>query len=165
MAEHLIVPENITDATGQWTPAQEVGIDAMASLEWRKLLKEVDPRLDLIYAKPNAVAFPIPDRWYIIRRNEAAPVAFWVVQDENGTYCPFSQAHFDRFRQGDTATNPDLWKKMAGAAMARKERAQRAMDEKRAEFRERLLERLDHNHETTVAITPAMAMKLRSPDA
>lgn len=140
----LVLPDNVLQATEQYVPPEQVARDFQESRWFRDLLQSVDRRLDLIFVKPGAEAFEHDCRFYIIRRNEQTVPSFWVIQDEQGQYCEPQERHFRRFMQGDSATNPDLWRDFLMVREARLAKGRKAAEELRREIREKLAERLDY---------------------
>jgi hypothetical protein len=149
----LLVPQNILDATNEYSSA-EYELDQV--MDFRKYLKQIDSRLDVIWVKPGAKVFPKGNRWYIIRRNETVMPSFWLVEDEHENYCVPDERHLNKLREYDTAAHPDVWKKFQRAHTERKLRAEKAIEAKREEFRTKLAERLDHVFDANILVTPAM---------
>lgn len=163
----LLIPDNALDATGEYLSPAEAARHCVEAAWFRKLLKSVDPRLDLIFVKPGSKVFEHSPRFYITRRSENAHDQYWVIQDREGNYCVPTQEHFDRFQSGDAAKRPSLWKEYEANREARVERARKHKEELRREFREKLTERLDHIYDPArVLITGSHKQKLEgSKDA
>jgi len=145
----LYAPGTVNEANEEWTEAQESSSKAIA---FRRLLKEVDPRLDLLWVKENAEFFPIACRWYIVRWNENVDASYWVIQTDDGEYSDPEMEHFNRLRQNDTA-NVDVWEEYQKARVSREKSSANRLEELRREFREKLTERLDHIYNASVPIT------------
>jgi hypothetical protein len=150
----LLLPDDVLQATDQYVPAEQVARDFAESRWFRDLLQGVDSRLDLIFVKPGAPSFEHSCRFYIIRRNEMAQPSYWVIQGEQGEYCEPQERHFRRFMQGDSATNPNLWREFMMVREARIARARRNAEELRREVREKLKERLDFVYDGPGLLVP-----------
>jgi hypothetical protein len=161
LVDGLWMPERVEQAR-----EQQEGVEGVAAaLAFRRRLKELDSRLDLFYSKPTATAFK-PHRWIITRRNDLVPDSYWLVEGEDGEYCEPSDKHFQRLQEYDTQAHADVWKRMEREQKRRRESGEKKHEEKRREFREKLLERLDHEFETTVPVTSADKAALdRKPSA
>lgn len=128
---------------------------------FRVRLKQIDARLDLIWVKRGATSFPVPGRWYIVRRtNDGAAAAFWVVQDDRGRYCDPTDQHLERLQAMDSHAHPDVWRRMQRTRRAEDAGRKKATEEKRREFRETLLERLDFNNRVQIPVTGADKAKI-----
>lgn len=128
---------------------------------FRARLKQIDERLDLIWVKRGATSFPVPGRWYIVRKGEHARAnAFWVVQDEHGRYCDPTDQHLERLRAMDSYAHPDVWRRLERSRRADEAAARKRREETRREFREKLLERLDFNHRVQVLVDSAAKEKV-----
>lgn len=141
----LIIPPNILDATEEFDTVspREAARHGYEAIWFREELKSLDPSLDLIFVKPGSRVFPESPRFYITKYREHTNDAFWVIQDENGNYCPPDQRHLDRFMQGDTHRNPRLRDEYQKTREMRKRRAAKRKAELLDQFEEMLLERLD----------------------
>ena len=139
----LLLPDDALQATDQYVPPERVARDSAEARWFIDLLQGVDPRLTLIFVKPGAPSFEHSCRFYIVRWNENAQPSYWVIQDEHGGYCEPQERHFRRFMQGDSATNPHLWRDFMMVRDTRIRNAQKAAEELRREVREKLAERLD----------------------
>lgn len=144
-------PESDLDFTEEWDEATAID----QCVDFRRALKQIDSRLDLIYAKEGAKALK-GNRWYIIRRNDNLPPQLWEIEDENGEYCEPDERHMRRFLEGDTARHPDLYRKFEQARVDRKLRAEKAIEDKSEEFRSKLGERLNHVFDGRIAVTGTM---------
>lgn len=89
-----------------------------------RALKDIDPRLSLIKAKPNAMAPGMkPNYWHVKRHNDApAPDTYITIEGVLGEFIEPSSGWLDRFR-ADDAWNNGGWdameKKWAQRAAAR----------------------------------------------
>lgn len=160
----LVLPENVLDATGSYVDPEQAAQDTLVMLEWNRLIKDLDPRLSFHFVPPQdptkPTMWPKDQRWYLVRRNELVADSFWVVEDEQGEYCTFSRKHYDKFREMDTHRSPHVWREFRKREEARLAAVEKRTQEKRREFREKLLERLEFNDTTTIAVTPEMKERL-----
>lgn len=164
------VPGSIAMGLGLWVPdetreefaiAEHAEGDVDIALAFRRKLKDVDSRLDLIWVKSNATSFPVTRRWYITRKtNEGKYSAFWIVQTDTGKYCPPTDQHFEALMARDSWAHPDVWNRLRRTRQTEQRQAAGRREEQRREFREKLLEQLDFNHRVQTAITPADKAKL-----
>lgn len=126
--------------------SEQIDYDAAGEVAHARLflvgLKEIDPRLDLVYAKPNSTLLQ-GGYWYIVRRNDDAPPAFWVVQNDDGSPCAPDERHLQRMHEMDTARNGGYEAFNRGRDEAKK-KAERERVETHREFREKLDEKLAH---------------------
>lgn len=144
-----------------WTPQSE--LEATAEYEVERIkgrmswflgeLKKLDSRLGLIYIKPGSTVFPKSPRWAITRKNELTLPSYWIIEDENGNFCEPDQRHLDRMHQMDAA------KSKTSAAQILEDERRRVDAEKRAakeetsrEFREKLLDRLNHIYDPRISV-------------
>jgi hypothetical protein len=88
-----------------------------------------------------------------VRRAEHHPDQFWVIQDDDGSYCEPDERHFQRFVEGDTAAHPDVYRKIRRKREEAALRVEKTIERKRDEFRTKLGERLAHIFDTQIAIT------------
>lgn len=152
-SDGIAVPDDYLDATDEYNEADAID----QCVDFRRWLKEVDSRFDLVYVKVGAKSWPKDNRWYIVRRNDnGLPANIWVVEDEQGDYCEPNERHAARLREMDAAAHPRLWDDI------QKRRAKKALDVElrheatRDEFRTKLGERLDSIFGSSVAITEKM---------
>ncbi len=144
----LWVPDEARDEIERLENA-ETDIDVAAA--FRRRLRAVDARLDIIWVKRGATSFPVPGRWYITRQSEdGAASAFWVVQTEGGHYTPPTDQHFDALMARDTWGHPDVRRRILATQAEEKAAAQKKMEDSRREFREKLLEQLEFNNRVQV---------------
>ena len=161
---------SIAMGLGLWVPdevreeilrAEDAGGDRQRAIAFRKQLKGIDPLLDIIWVKRGTTSFPVGGRWYIVRYGEHAKAkAFWVVQDDQGRYCPPTDQHLERLQAKDSHAHPDVWERMRRTREATTAASKKRMEETRREFREKLLERLTFNHSTQIRVKSDYAPKL-----
>lgn len=163
----LLLPPNITDATETFVPAEQAAQDGMVAAEFRKLLKQLDPRLDIVFVFPTTEPspWPVTGRFYMIRHNELTDDSFWMVQDEMGGYSAPTMQHFHALCAHDSHAHPDVWKKVLKGNDKRVKDAESRMEAKRAEFREKLLERLEFNYSSQLAVTERIKKQMERGDA
>jgi hypothetical protein len=122
----------------------EAGPDILVAAAFREHLKAIDPQLDCIWVKPNARNFPNPGRWHIVRwHSNPELTCYWVVQDEKGDYCEPGEFHLQRLMAIDSRTQ-DRMRQIQDARNSRATKRRARVEETRREFREKLMDRLDH---------------------
>lgn len=127
--------------------------DSHQAWVFRTQLKELDTnRIDMIRTLAGC-EFAEGDRYLIVYRSEDGLVSFFLIQDEDGSFCDPDERHWDRLMRYDQArSNGSLLDKF------RKERemvvaaGKVAHEDKRAEFRERLDDAFSHLFDSKVAI-------------
>ena len=75
-----------------------------------------------------------------------------MVEGEDGDYSPFTERHYQEFQANDTWAHPDRLPNAVRALEARRAAEKKRDSEKHREFREKLLERLDFNHERSIVV-------------
>lgn len=148
----LLVPDNPLLAGDEY----EAEHDVAAALDFRRFLKQIDERLDLIFVKKGAKAFPKGERWYIVRHNEGAPPSYWLIEDENDQFCLPDHRHLARLQEYDTAAHRDVWRKFTQRRLDKQLRHDKKMDAKSEEFRTKLGERLGFEFDAQIAVTSGM---------
>ena len=147
----LVIPGMAADEI-DYDAAQDMAVAAM----FRLMLKDYDNQLDLVFARPGA-EFLKGGYWHIVRRNpEPYPASFWEISEPDGSYCAPREEHFRRLQEMDAATNPTFYedyRKRRAAAVAAGEKLE---EEKHREFREKLLDRMNHLYRPQVHISGAM---------
>jgi hypothetical protein len=148
----LWVPDEVR---AEYAVAEESDRHWELAVEFRKVLKAVDERLDIIWVKQGATNFPVAGRWYVTRRSDEGHSCFWVIQTADGKYCPPSQQHLERLQAMDSHAHPDVWNRLRRARQEEQRAAQKRKAETRREFREKLLERLDFNNRVQIPVSTA----------
>lgn len=119
------------------------------------MLQALDPNLRLVWVKHDAKNFSDPGRWHIVRFHPNPElVAYWVVQNPDGSYCEPTERHLERLRQMDSHTRDvmeDIRQRRKAKAAARR----KLVDERRREFREKLTERLEHIASSKISVPRA----------
>ena len=156
VSKELVIPDNPFDARDEWATIEEAQRDVAAALDFRRLLKDIDSRLDLIWVKEGTRAFPKGERWYIRRHNDYGMDNYWLVEDEHEDFCVPDIRHLRRLQEYDTAAHPDVWQKFVKRRLDKQLRAEKAMEEKSLEFRTKLGERLAHEFDAQIAVTSGM---------
>lgn len=155
----LFLPEEVQE---QFAIADEAERHWDQAQEFQKQLTAIDVRLEIIYVKANATDFPVPNRWYIVRRGgeHGKASCFWVIQTDQGKYSPPTQQHLEALQARDSFAHPDVWKRME-RTRREEERVKKAKrDDQHAEFRGRLEERLTYNDRVQIAVTGEDKAKL-----
>ena len=152
------------------TYADEVDLEAAKSyasaMLFREWLKEIDPRLDIVWAKAGSKNIR-GERWYIIRRNDNAPISWWMVND--GTpdegYADPGPEHIERLRQMDSAARPGAWHEYRKRCEERERQGKRKREEIFARMREALEERLAHEYDTSISVSKGLVVPEHIADA
>jgi hypothetical protein len=126
-------------------------------------LHDIDHRLQLRFAKPGARLLD-EGYWYFIRFNDAgvAP-SYWKLTEKGGLddehgpgYSHPEWAHIESLQKRDTWRHPHVWREYEKRrANARRDREKHS-EELHREFREKLLDRLNHIYGVQIAVTGAM---------
>jgi hypothetical protein len=159
---HLWLPEN--------EHAEDLVVDRAwerlgAAREFRAALKAIDERLDLVWAPEGSTSVPKDNRWYIIRRGDSGIGGMWMCEDEHGEYCEPNERHLDALCQMDPSKTGNAHRRIADGRAARKAAREAHRADKSAEFRESLLDRLDHIYDARVFVSAANAAKLQKTPA
>ncbi len=142
-------------------PHDEAEHDVDVASAFRKRLKGVDARLDLMFVKRGAKNFPVGGRWYITRQGDHGRAqSFWVIQTDQEGYCAPTEQHFQALMARDSWGHPDVWQRMRRQQADEKRAIKSAGEAKHTEFREKLEERLAHNHGSHVAVSAEDKEKL-----
>lgn len=161
MTEPTLLSENVLDATEEFDEAYDIAAAAL----FRRRIKDLDPRLDLIFVKEGAKHFPISPRWYIIRRNELVTPTFWVIETPEGEYCMPTELHYQGLLKLDTWSSR---RSVVDEVKAKQERKKRDKEKRKAalseQFRETLLDRLEHLANPRVAV-PELPASMEDADA
>lgn len=146
-----------------WLPGEEISSEEYALAEaaqdfemvarFRASLKEIDERLDVVWAKPGAQGFPKPGYWYIVRLNDAPfPPTLWCVEDAEGGYAIPSEADLEALKLADTYTKRDAYTEL----VERREREQRRRDKRDADRRDeregQISEIVSHHLDTRISV-------------
>jgi hypothetical protein len=139
--------------------AEEYDIHAARGIGYavgaRKLLKEIDSRLDVIWAKEGSTSLQ-GGRWYIVRNNDDAPPTYWCVQNPDGSYADIGPEHVERMKAIDAAAHPGLYKRFRDAETKRRLANKKTSEDKHREFREKLEERIASMMDASIFVTPQM---------
>lgn len=141
------IPLDVLSATDEYVVAEKLASAVM----FRRRLKEIDSRLDLIFVHERSIVFPDSPRYYIIRRNDVGPTAYWVIQTPDGEYCEPGEEHIQALQRKDAASRnlADELRRAHEKAELEKQKAKVARSE---QFREALNERLSHVLDTRIAV-------------
>jgi hypothetical protein len=117
-----------------------------------QMLQTLDPQLRLVWVKEGAQNFEDPGRWHIVRfHNNPELSAYWVIQNEDGSYCEPQMRHFERLQQMDTHTR-DVMESIRQRRKAKDAARRKHFDEKRRMFRELLEERLEQIAGSSISV-------------
>jgi hypothetical protein len=152
-SDGIDVPADYLDATEEY----DEGAAIDQCIDFRRWLKGLDARFDLVYVKIGARSWPKDNRWYIVRRSDSGlPANIWVVEDEQGDYCEPDERHARRLQEMDTAAHPRLWSEIQKRKEQRKIRSALRHEATREEFRTKLGERLDHIFDGRISVDERM---------
>jgi hypothetical protein len=130
--------------------------DIAVARAFDEMLKTLDPRLRCFWVKADSVNFENPGRWHVgFFHSNPELRTYFVVQDPDGSYCEPSERHFEELKRRDSWTR-NAYSDIERARAQRKGRAVRAFEEKRREFREKLLDRLGHIHDSRISVPRAI---------
>jgi len=124
--------------------------------EYVRLLKQVDERLDLVYAKPDAHFVSKGDRWYIIRRGDTGIGGMWVCEDEAGEYTFPHEGHLNALRSLDVQKHGDVTARLADERRKKQEAADLHKLATKELFRSELNDRIAHTHDARIAVPKAL---------
>jgi hypothetical protein len=157
------LPETARD---EWSTVNEAERATLDAAIFDGLLKQIDPRLQLRWIKAGARSFPEDcwARWLIVRLNEGTYPTYWVVQNPDGSYSEPDERHLEALRSLDEASHPGVYQRYRKRLAAEAADRQYRKTEKRREFRETLLDRLNHVFDVRVAVTAAHKEKLSGED-
>ncbi len=146
----LAAPELVlSDRTSEQIDYQAAH-EVASVMGFRVALQEIDPRLDVVFAKPGAKVLD-GGYWYIVRFNDNAPPSFWKVSDEHDAPCAPDERHLRRMHEIDTTRNGGYQRfERIREQAARAEQKQR--EEQHREFREKLDERLGHLYGSRIVV-------------
>jgi hypothetical protein len=122
---------------------------------FRHSLKQLDTRLDLVWAKPGAEALD-GGFWYIVRRNDDAPASYWKIQTEQGEYADPGPEHLEWLKSIDSHRHPGVYHDHRKRQDERVRQGKKRMEELHREFREKLEERVAQLYGTSIAVTGEM---------
>ena len=124
--------------------------------EFRARLNDLDPQLDLVYAKPGATFVAKDDRWYIIRRTDTGIGGMWVCEDENGEFTFPNEAHLNALRALDVQRHGDVALRLAIEREKKEQAEQREKDLRSEAFRSELGERISSVYDSTISVPKAV---------
>ena len=124
--------------------------------EFTKQLKQLDERLDLVYAKPNAKFVSKGDRWYIIRRGDNGIGGMWICEDENGDFTFPNESHLNALKALDVQRHGDVNDRLAKEREKKKNQAELDKVARKELFRSELEDRVAHNHDARIAVPKAL---------
>jgi hypothetical protein len=141
----LLLPDQHVD---EFDPQPDIEI----ARAFDRLLRQIDDRLRCFWVKTDATSFEHPGRWHIARLHPNPELcAYWVIQHDDGSYCEPQERHLERLKAMDSHTRNVL----EGMRQRRRDRdaaRRKAFDETRREFREKLLDRLDHLYNARISV-------------
>ena len=151
----LATPELVlSDSTSEQIDYQAAHEVAACQL-FRVALQDLDPLLDIVFAKPGAKLLE-GGYWYIIRRGDGQVPAFWKISDEDDQPCMPDERHLRRMHEIDSRRNGGYEAFNRGREQA-KAKAEKQRLEQHREFREKLDERLAHLHRPQIFVPERFA--------
>lgn len=145
----LWLPEN--EHSEDFLFAKTIRGDARIT-EFRTLLHDLDPQLDLVYAKPGATFVAKDDRWYIIRRTDTGIGGMWVCEDESGEFTFPNEGHLNALRALDVQRSGDVNLRLAVEREKKAQAAQKAKNARSEDFRAELEDRVAHVHDARIHV-------------
>lgn len=141
----LLLPDHAVD---EFDPKPDIEV----ARAFDRLLQSLDDKLRCFWVKPDAKSFENPGRWHIARLHSNPELnAYWVVQNEDGSYCEPQQRHLDRLKAMDSHTR-NVLEDIHKLRRTRDIERHKAFMERRREFREKLEERLDHIYNARISV-------------
>lgn len=126
--------------------------DARIAYELNTLLRIIDDRLRCFWVRVNATSFEHPGRWHIGRFHSNPEFnTYWVICNEDGSYCEPQERHLQRLLQYDTHAR-NRYADIEKARTTRKAEKRKQMEDTRARFRDELQDRLDHLYDARIAV-------------
>ena len=97
----------------------------------KKLLKDLDPQLDLVWVKEKAPPLPglTPARWHVRRRNQGAPDTYFAITQEDGGYMEPHAGIIEQLKQADLSRVGNMGAFLRGKKSLRAEQRQDHMAE------------------------------------
>jgi hypothetical protein len=152
MDSTLILPDHAADEH-----QRAVEHDVAIAHAFGRLLRELDPQLTLFWVKSDSTSFENPGRWHIGRLHSNPELnTYWVIQNEDGSYCEPQERHLERLRAMDSHSR-NVMEDMRRRRKLRHQAARQRFDERRAMFRELLEERLAHIYGSSIRVPRAIA--------
>lgn len=146
---------------------EELEFDAARECTEARLIREflqlnVDPRFDVIYAKPGATTLR-GGYWHIIFRNDSGMPNIWEVcsLDGKGEPCYPTMEHVRRIQQTDL-NHRNVWDDYQREKAAAARRKEKDAEAKHEEFREKLLERLEHLYRVQIHLPAGIKERLEA---
>lgn len=129
--------------------------DVEMARAFNAMLKAIDETLTLAWVSPHVESgYEHKGRWHIVRVHPHHPElnTFWVIQTPEGEYCEPQEMHLQRLQAMDTYTGKRTYRDFERARGERKRKAAAKFEEKRREFRELALERVNHVLDARIAV-------------
>lgn len=148
------VDRKLKEESNAYTASVESMVDRFRGIlsEYTARLKEIDPHLELIFARPNAAAAGlVPGRYHVMRHNPGAPPSLMVVEGPNGEFIEPGSRLLDEVRA------KDMWSPEAvrdrERARARREYEREMERQRETELRQQeLLERWRAATQTSISM-------------
>jgi hypothetical protein len=130
--------------------------DARIAYELNTLLRIIDDRLRCFWVRVNATSFEYPGRWHIGRFHTNPEFnTYWVICNEDGSYCEPQERHLQRLLQYDTHAR-NRYQDIEKARSTRKAEKRKQLEDTRRRFREELLDRLEHIANGRISVPKAV---------
>jgi hypothetical protein len=155
----LLLPGHVVD---EFTDGIEH--DIAVAQAFNRLLQEIDPQLKCFWVKEGAKSFANPGRWHIVREHPTNVElnAYWVCTNPDGSYCVPNDTHLEALKRIDTHTGQRTYGDIQQARTSKALAREKAFEEKRREFREKLAERASHLFDARISV-PGAKLHLLPP--
>lgn len=126
------------------------------AVEFRRALKALDERLDVVWAKKGARMVPQDERWYIIRRSDSGIGGMWCICAPDGGYADPGPEHIAALERQNPERTGNVAKRVRDGRAQREAMRAREKQERSERFQEGLLDRLDHIHDGRISVPRAI---------
>lgn len=120
--------------------AAQVDHQLWLAKEFRRHLQDLDPELDLVFAKEGATEL-VPGRWHIVRHNQGAPDTYMAITGPRGEYREPDDQVLAELRRRDLWTDDGIRRAKEEderRAAAWRKAAEDADEQRREEFADRV---------------------------
>ena len=148
-----------------WSTPGEEG--AAHAEEFARALHDYNPRAELRFIKRGADWAPEDwrGRWAVVVKNGGGvPPSVFIVQTPAGEYSDPLPEHLGALMAKDAERNSRAWREQRSQHEKRERDRRIRGEEKHREFRETLLDRVNHLHDARIAVTEAMKERVTVGD-
>jgi hypothetical protein len=158
----LLLPGHVVD---EFTDGIEH--DIAVAQAFNKLLHEIDPQLKCFWVKEGAKSFGNPGRWHIVRQHPHNDElnTYWCVSKPDGSYCVPDDSHLRALKAMDTHTGAHTYDTVQQARTSKALAKEKAFEEKRREFREKLAERASHLFDARISVSKSISLLPPAPES